>query len=99
MISPSGCEPSQEIQLNLIKREEIMSKQFIDISMASMIFWRCQNHKAEGHPTMAIFIEKLIAPLEAGSGDARKGPFVNLDTSEGAFFLIQKDFDNFGNED
>ena len=35
---------------------------------------------------MAIFIEKLIAPLEAGSGDARKGPFVNLDTSKGVSF-------------
>lgn len=35
---------------------------------------------------MTIFIGKLSAPLEAGSGDARKGFFVSLDTSKGVSF-------------
>jgi len=39
---------------------------------------------------MTIFIGKLIAPLEAGSGDARKGSFSCLDTSKGVTFLSNR---------
>jgi hypothetical protein len=39
---------------------------------------------------MTIFIEKWITLLEAGSGDARKGSFVSLDTSKGVS-LVKED--------
>jgi hypothetical protein len=63
-------------------------KQFIEIEKTSMLFWRYLNHKAEGHPTMTSLIGKLSTLLEAGSGDARKGLYVNLGTSKGVSFSM-----------